>query len=200
MIQIVPVGLLADLLHALFEPPLERGPLVAREIESPIGPKELEQGVELPLLLVVRGLPILQRHHPVRIRGPRPSILFRRRVALGRLPHLSLRGHRTGSLDTRDTSAPAISSSGRMRSTDPVWIAEPGIPENSELLMDCAMTVPPIRLTALTPVAPSRPVPERTTATARSLHTTATDSKRRSAEGRRKFTGSAPDSAMVPSS
>src|SRR6185369_265476 len=94
--------------------------------------------------------------------------------------------HSTSPPTTKVTSAAAISPSGRIKSTLAVCIVALGMPKNSELCSSCAMTVPPIFLIALTPIEPSLPVPERTTAIARSLYTAAADSNNRSAEGRTK--------------
>src|SRR5207245_5014889 len=85
---------------------------------------------------------------------------------------------------TRATRAAEISSRERMKSTFPVWMAAPGMPKNSEVASSWAITVPPIFLMACTPIWPSLPVPVSTTAMARPLKPAATDSKRRSAEGR----------------
>ena len=78
-------------------------------------------------------------------------------------------------------------------------MAAPGIPKNSEVASSWAITVPPIFLIAWTPIAPSLPVPVRTTAIARSLKLAATDSNSRSAEGRTKWTSSDWARVMVPS-
>ena len=43
-----------------------------------------------------------------------------------------------------------------------------GMPKKSDVASSCAITVPPIFLIALTPIAPSLPVPVSTTAMARS--------------------------------
>src|SRR5439155_9900716 len=74
------------------------------------------------------------------------------------------------------TSAHAISSRGRTKSTLPLSMAAPGMPKNSDVCWSWAMTVPPIFLMALTPIEPSPPLPESTTAIARSLQLAATDS------------------------
>ncbi len=58
----------------------------------------------------------------------------------------------------------------------PVLIAAEGIPKNWEVFSSWAITVPPIFLIAVTPIAPSLPVPVSTTAIARSLELAATDS------------------------
>src|SRR2546425_260412 len=77
--------------------------------------------------------------------------------------------HATSPVVTRVTRADGISSSGRMKSTLPVCTAAPGMPKNSAVFSSWTMTVPPIFLIALTPMEPSLPVPERTTAIERSL-------------------------------
>src|SRR5262245_22220638 len=109
------------------------------------------------------------------------------------------RRHPTSPLTTKVTSAEEISSSGSTKSTLPVCTAAPGIPKNSELFSSWTITVPPIFFIALTPIAPSLPVPERTTAMERSLKLAATDSKSKSAEGRTKWTSSDCDRDKVPS-
>src|SRR5262245_20266694 len=109
------------------------------------------------------------------------------------------RRHPTSPLTTKVTSADEISSSGSTKSTLPVCTAAPGMPKNSELFSSCTITVPPIFFIALTPIAPSLPVPERTTAMERSLKLAATDSKSKSAEGRTKWTSSDCDRDKVPS-
>src|SRR5262245_22392066 len=77
--------------------------------------------------------------------------------------------HGTSPVETRVSNADGISSSGNMKSTQPVCEAAPGIPKNSELFSSWTLTVPPIFLIALTPMEPSLPVPDKTTAMARSL-------------------------------
>src|SRR5262245_23045215 len=77
--------------------------------------------------------------------------------------------HGTSPVETRVSNADGISSSGNMKSTQPVCEAAPGMPKNSELFSSWTITVPPIFLIALTPMEPALPVPERTTAMARSL-------------------------------
>src|SRR5690349_12342215 len=71
--------------------------------------------------------------------------------------------HSACSPTTRVLSAEDISSNGRTKSTFPVSMAAPGIPKNSDVFWSCARTVPPIFLTAVEPIAPSVPVPVRTT-------------------------------------
>ena len=61
-----------------------------------------------------------------------------------------------------------VAAAGRNRRT-PVCCAASGMPKNSEVFSSCTITVPPIFLIAFTPMAPSLPVPESTTAMARSL-------------------------------
>src|SRR5437588_6040551 len=95
--------------------------------------------------------------------------------------------------------AEAISSSGSTKSTFPVSMAAEGIPKNSDVVWSWAITVPPSFWTAARPIAPSTPVPVRTTATTRSRKLAATDSNRRSADGRRKCTSSVWVSETVPS-
>src|SRR5215468_3334579 len=77
--------------------------------------------------------------------------------------------HGTSPVETRVSNAEGISSSGNIKSTQPVCEAAPGIPKNSELFSSWTITVPPIFLIALTPMEPSLPVPDKTTAMARSL-------------------------------
>src|SRR5262245_15715569 len=77
--------------------------------------------------------------------------------------------HETSPVETRVSNAEGISSSGKMKSTLPVCKAAPGMPKNSELFSSWTITVPPIFLIALTPMEPSLPVPDKTTAMARSL-------------------------------
>ena len=81
----------------------------------------------------------------------------------------------------------------------PVCRAASGMPKNCEVCSSCTITVPPIFLIAFTPIAPSRPVPESTTAMARSLYAAAVDSNSRSADGRTKCTSSDCDSDTVRS-
>src|SRR5256885_16792833 len=66
------------------------------------------------------------------------------------------------------SSAGAISGSASTKSAAPVASAASGMPANSAFFASCTITVPPIFLIALTPIAPSCPLPESTTATARS--------------------------------
>ena len=91
---------------------------------------------------------------------------------------------------TRVTSAEGISFSESTKSTAPVRIAAEGMLKNSEVASSWTMTVPPRALIAVTPIEPSLPAPVRTTAMARSPYAAATDSNRRSADGRTKFTSS----------
>src|SRR6185503_10907086 len=65
-------------------------------------------------------------------------------------------------------TAEAMSSSGSTKSTRPVCCAASGMPKNSAVFWSCTITVPPIFLIAFTPIAPSLPEPESTTAMARS--------------------------------
>src|SRR5262249_48830665 len=85
-------------------------------------------------------------------------------------------------------SAGPISSSVSTKSAMPVACAASGMPANSAFFASCTITVPPIFLMAFTPIAPSEPLPESTTAMARSLKLAAVDSNSRSAEGRTKCT------------
>ena len=64
------------------------------------------------------------------------------------------------------------------------------MPANSADVGSCTITVPPRDFTAPTPIAPSRPVPVNTQATARGPYAPATDSNSRSADGRTKWTNS----------
>src|SRR5262249_16391856 len=77
--------------------------------------------------------------------------LFERRMELG-LSHDS--DGRTSS-----TTAAAMSSSARTRSTTPLAIAADGMPKYSEVAWSCASTKPPAPLTAAAPSAPSDPAP-----------------------------------------
>src|SRR5207244_4910488 len=54
--------------------------------------------------------------------------------------------HWTCPFITSVTSAGAISSSGRTKSTLPLSMAAPGMPKNSDVILSCARTVPPIFL------------------------------------------------------
>ena len=74
-----------------------------------------------------------------------------------------------------------------------------GMPGNSAVFGSWAITVPPMLLIAVTPIAASLPVPVSTTPIARSRKLAATDSNNRSAEGRRKCTSSESASASRPS-
>jgi hypothetical protein len=70
---------------------------------------------------------------------------------------------------------------------------------NRDRRMRRAATPTPIVLTARMPIAPSVPVPLRTTAIERSRKAAATDSNSRSADGRTKCTSSVWVSETVPS-
>ncbi len=100
---------------------------------------------------------------------------------------------------TRVSRAKAIWFGDRMRSTQPVSMANPGILGQSQLASSWASTTPPILRIACTPLAPSHPRSVRTTAIARSLKPIATDSNSTSAEGRTKFTRSDWESERVAS-
>src|SRR5262249_23299498 len=115
------------------------------------------------------------------------------------LEALLLRRAHDGLLLTRVCRAGAISCSGSTKSTMPVCCAASGMPPNSELSWSCTITVPPIFLIAFTPIAPSVPEPESTTAIARSRKAAAVDSNSRSAEGRTKCTSSVCVSVSDPS-
>ena len=73
----------------------------------------------------------------------------------------------TGEANSR-CSAGAISSTASTKSAAPVASAASGMPGNSAFFVSCTITVPPIFLIALTPIAPSWPLPESITAMARS--------------------------------
>jgi hypothetical protein len=74
------------------------------------------------------------------------------------------------------------------------------MPENSAVSGSWTITRPPLRLIARTPSEPSLPVPLSTTPIACTPYAAATDSKRRSPEGRRKWTNFDRVSDKVPSS
>ena len=96
------------------------------------------------------------------------------------------------------TTAAAMPSSASTASTAPVWIAAPGIPKCSDVVSSCATTVPPACLTAAAPRAPSRPLPERTTARQRLGCASASDESRTSALGRRWCTGGESSRRRLP--
>src|SRR5262245_16164455 len=169
VVQVFGVRVDADELHPFVDPAPERRALVPGEVEPATVPQELQERLE----------------HPVVAVGHRSRI-----VAVGHRCSIVVVGHRCSTPFTNVRRAPAISSSGSTKSTQPVWIAAPGIPKNSEVASSCAITEPPIFLIARIPIDPSLPVPVRTTASARSRKTAATDSNSRSAEGRRKCTSS----------
>ncbi len=70
-------------------------------------------------------------------------------------------------------------------STQPVRMAALGIPSYCAVSGSCTMTMPPAALTALAPVEPSCPVPDRITATQRSSHAEAAESRSRTPDGMR---------------
>src|SRR5262245_43722315 len=58
--------------------------------------------------------------------------------------------HGTSPVETRVSNADGISSSGNVKSTQPVWEAAPGMPKNSELFSSCTINVRPIFLITMT--------------------------------------------------
>ena len=74
----------------------------------------------------------------------------------------------------------AISSGERTKSASPVLMTLRGMPSNLALSGSWAMTRPPTSFTALTPLVPSDPVPERTTAMACSFFSSAREAKKAS--------------------
>ena len=75
------------------------------------------------------------------------------------------------------TSRSAISATGSTKSTTPVAIAACGMPPCSLSSGDCASVTPPSSLMRCRPSAPSVPVPDSTTATAREPCTSASRRK-----------------------
>src|SRR5205823_14821565 len=158
----------ADLLHAFLHAAHQARQLVAGKVEAAGALEIVEELDEIVLSRLLREL----------------ALLFFR-------AHLGLP-------PVNSNNAAAMPSSGRIRSATPVRIAALGMPAYSALTSSCTITVPPRRLTARTPSAPSSPLPESTTAMAPAPPLSASEAKSTPADRRVNRTRSLPASASPP--